>query len=112
MFSKQAIAVYSTVSLAIYIKNRVQKSKTPVVLDDTTGKQDVVVIGGGLSGLASAYYLSQNERNNVILLEKNNKAALESSSCNGGLFQRHDCIPWTQRSIWRIVPGMWRISGP
>ena len=46
------------------------------------------------------------------MLEKNNKDALESSSCNGGLFQRHDCIPWTQRSIWRIVPGMWRISGP
>ena len=37
LFSKQAIAVYSTVSLAIYIKNRVQKSKTPVVLDDTAG---------------------------------------------------------------------------
>ena len=36
-FSKQAIAVYGTVSLAIYIKNRVQKAKTPVVLDGTEG---------------------------------------------------------------------------
>ena len=73
--SRQSMTIFGVTSLAIFVKNRIYESKPPLILDNTTGKQDVVIIGGGLSGLATAYYLSQNERNNVILLEKNRKVA-------------------------------------
>ena len=75
LFSRSAVAIYGGTALAIFVKNRIWSAKPPLVLDGTTGTQDVVIVGGGLSGLTTAYYLSQDKSNNVVLLEKNRKVA-------------------------------------
>ena len=111
-FSKQSAGVMVLASLGIFAKNRLYSAKQPLVLDETKGKNKVVVVGGGLSGLMTAYYLTEDSRNEVILMEKNRKVIQESSAHNGGVFQRYDSTPRSQKSLLKLMPGIWKMHGP
>ena len=99
----------------IFVKNKVKGVKEPVTLDQSVSKDSdrrILVVGGGISGLSTAYFLTQDARNKVTLCEKDRKCGMGSSSHNGGIFLTNDFEPWTDRSILKILPGLFTMTGP